>query len=204
MVREFNVVFKDKTITKILSILAPIFMTIILLATMDCQSPTSSQGMENLQAAQSNIVRDLDENAIENYGTNIDSNLPNVAKSSSSEKCSFDVNVYGLSAYNSYDYYADCYIYKVQWSSSKAPSYYSSKYYSGYSQFETATFREIPVSAKQTYLYKITVTYRAKYPSGYEKYFEVSKYANIYPRDAGKWLKGWFYLRSWDIPIPAY
>jgi hypothetical protein len=173
-------------------------MLAALLVISACDSPLSSR--EEEQSREMQVGDHFFSEEIEADGSTVSFLSPGA----SAGTCSFEVNGYGLSATNSYGYYADCTIYKVAWAAVKAPRYYSSTYYGGYSQFETATFREIPVGAKQTYLYKVTVTFRAKYPSGYEKYFEVSKSANIYPRDAGKWLRGWFYLRSWNIPIPAY
>jgi hypothetical protein len=102
--------------------------------------------------------------------------------------CRFDINVYGCSGTN--------------WASLRGPRYYSAKDYSGYAQFETAGFEDIPVDSSRRIRYKITATFRAKYASGAEKYFEIVKYAHIYPRDAGRSIKVWLTLKSWNIPIP--
>ena len=118
--------------------------------------------------------------------------------------CRFDLNVYGFSGYNSYGNSADCFVSRVVWSSLRGPSYHSAKDFSGYGRFEAASFEDVPVRPDKKLRYKITVTFRAKYSSGAEKYFEIWKYANVYPQDAGRSFKVWFTLKSWNIPIPPY
>jgi hypothetical protein len=118
--------------------------------------------------------------------------------------CRFDINIYGCSGTNSYGNKADCFVSRIVWSSLRGPRYYSAKDFSGYSQYEAAGFDEIPVHPDQRIRYKIVATFRAKYAGGAEKYFEIVKYAHVYPRDAGRSIKVWLTLKSWNIPIPPY
>jgi hypothetical protein len=117
--------------------------------------------------------------------------------------CVFDIKAFEFSGENNFGYRVECYVYQIRLESLDAPRYVDFKEFGpGVTNYDVATFRDVPVPDSKSYTFLCTIKYKACYAIGAERYFTKTRQIKTYARDNGKWITEMDLLQSWEIPAP--